>query len=78
MLAASGCTASSKLTSACGYAPAVCEKRGNDLVALPAQSADPPCTTGMTDANPSAQLGVAGSSLLCSSTDLTALPLIMV
>ena len=33
---------------------------------------------GMTDAQPSAHLGVAGSSLLCSGTDLTAPPLIMV
>ena len=32
----------------------------------------------MTDALPSAQLGVAGSSLLCSGTDLTAPPLILI
>ena len=32
----------------------------------------------MTDALPSAQLGVASNSLLCSGTDLTAPPLIMV
>ena len=32
----------------------------------------------MTDAPPSAQLGVAGSSLLCSGTDLTAPPLILI
>ena len=41
-------------------------------------SADPRCTTGMTDALPSAQLGVAGSSFLCSGTDLTAPPLILI
>ena len=33
---------------------------------------------GMTDALPSAQLGVAGSSLLCSGTDLTAPPLTLI
>ena len=32
----------------------------------------------MTDALPSAQLGVAGSSLLCCGTDLTAPPLILI
>ena len=32
----------------------------------------------MIDALPSAQLGVAGSSLLCSGTDLTAPPLILI
>ena len=32
----------------------------------------------MTNESPSAQLGVAGSLLLCSGTDLTAPPLIMV
>ena len=32
----------------------------------------------MTDALPSAQLSVAGSSLLCSGTDLTAPPLILI
>ena len=32
----------------------------------------------MTDALPSAQLGVAGNSLLCSGTDLTALPLVLI
>ena len=32
----------------------------------------------MTDALPSAQLGVTGSSLLCSGTDLTAPPLILI
>ena len=32
----------------------------------------------MTDALPSAQLGVAGSSLLCSGTDLTAPPFILI
>ena len=32
----------------------------------------------MTDALPSAQLGFAGSSLLCSGTDLTAPPLILI
>ena len=32
----------------------------------------------MTDVLPSAQLGVAGSSLLCSGTDLTALTLILI
>ena len=32
----------------------------------------------MTDALPSAQLNVAGSSLLCSGTDLTAPPLILI
>ena len=32
----------------------------------------------MTDALPSAQLGVAGSSLLCNGTDLTAPPLILI
>ena len=32
----------------------------------------------MTDALPSAQLGVAGSSLLCSGTDLTAPPLMLI
>ena len=39
---------------------------------------NPPCTKGMTDALPSAQLGVADSSLLCSGTDLTAPPLILI
>ena len=33
---------------------------------------------GMTDALTSAQLGVAGSSLLCTGTDLTAPPLILI
>ena len=51
----------------------MCEKRANDC----SLCTNLLCTTGMTDALPSAQLGVAGSSLLYSGTDLTALPLIL-
>ena len=47
-------------------------------MALPGLCTNPPCATGMTDALPSAKLGVAGSSLLCSGTDLTAPPLILI
>ena len=56
----------------------MCKKHGNDYVALPGLCTDPPCTTGMTDALPSAQLGIAGSSLLCSGIDLTAPPPILI
>ena len=70
---ATGCTASNERSSACGCAPSVREKRANDC-----PCADPPCTTSMTDALPSVHLGVAGSSLLCSGTDLTAPPLILI
>ena len=52
----------------------MCEKLANDC----SPCADPPCTTGITDALPSAQLGVAGGSLLYSGTDLTAPPLILI
>ena len=52
----------------------MCKKRVNDC----GLCTNPLCTTGMTDALPSAQLGVAGSSLLCSGTDLTTPPLILI
>ena len=52
----------------------LCVKSANDC----SLCTDPPCTMGMTDALPSAQLGVAGSALLCTGTDLTAPPLILI
>ena len=79
MPAVSGCTMPSECKTTCkSVSVACCERYGNEHVALPDLSTNPPCTTGMTDDSPSAQLGITGNSLLCCGTDLTAPPHIIV